>query len=158
MTAQDPFDGKDQSAPCAVAVYGLQGVRRTRRIITAGRWRKRRDERPVEMDEALEQGRCKRAHGLGRLSGGDHRPKQTGTLHKRPHLGAPDSGRVFPWINDNNGIETTGDTGFSQAPAFGHHTPGPVPGHRVAVLPDRHEDGPGCTGTGGKIVQAHALD
>ena len=158
MTAQDPLCGEDQSGYGAMAVDGLQGIRRARRMISAGRRLERRDERPVEMDKTLEQGRYGVAHGLRGLPDRGRRPEQAGTLHKRPHLGTADSRGIVPRINDKNGIETAGKRRFGQSPAFRHHTPGPVPGHRVAVLPDRHKDGPGGTGAGGKIVQAPALD
>jgi hypothetical protein len=158
MTAQDPLDGKDQSAGGTVAVYGLQGVRRARRMIAAGRRRQRRDYRPVEMDKTLEQGRCDGAHGLDGLPGAGQRPDKSGPLNKCLYLGAADCRAVLPRINDKNGIETAGKRRFGQTPALRYHTPGPVPGHRIAVLPDRHEDGPGNTGSGTEVVQAHAFD
>lgn len=158
MTAQDPLDGKDQSARGAVAVDGLDGVRRASRMITAGRWRKRRDGRPVEMDEALEKGRCDGTHGLGGLPDADQLPDQPGSLHECLNLGTPHCCRILPRINDKNGIKAADKTGFGQAPAFRYHTPGPVPGYRIAVLPDRHEDGPVNAGTGREVMQTHALD
>ena len=158
MTAQDPLDGKDQSVRGAVAVDGLDGVRRASRMITAGRWRKRRNCRPVEMDEALEQGRCDGVHGSGNLPGVGQRPNQPGTLHERLYLGTAGPCRVLPWINDKDSVKASGKRRFCQAPAFRYHTPSPVPGHRVAVLPDRHEDSPGEAGAGGEVVKAQALD
>jgi hypothetical protein len=158
MTAQDPLDGKDQSAGSAMAVEGLQGVRRTRRVITAGRRRQRGDDRPVETNEALEQGRCDGAHGLCSLPGAGCRPDQPGTLHERPNLGTTDCCRIFPGIDDKNGIKAAGKARLCQAPAFRHHTPGPVPGYRIAVLPDCHEDSPVDAGAGCTIVHTHTLD
>jgi hypothetical protein len=158
MTAQDPLDGKDQSAHGAVAIDGLDGVRRARRMITAGRWRKRRNGRPVKMDEALEEGRCKLAHGLGSLPGASLRPNKPGALHKRQNLRTSDLCRVLTWINNKDCIKAGSEAGLGQTPAFRDHSPGSVPGHRIAVLPDCHKYSTVDTGASGKVVQTHALD
>jgi hypothetical protein len=87
-------------------------------MITAGRWRQGRNDRPVNMDEALEEGRCELAHGLGSLTGAGLRPNQPGALHQRPYLRAPDSGAVLPRINDKDSVKPTGKTWLGQAPTF----------------------------------------
>ena len=158
MTAQDPFDGKDQSVCGTVAVDGLQGVCRARWMITAGRWGQGRDNRPVNMDEALQEGRCDGAHDLGSLPGAGHRPNQSGALHERLYLGASDGGAVLPGINDKNSIVTTDKSWLGKSPAFRHHQTGPVPGHCIAILPDCHEDSPDCRGACSTIVHTHTFD
>jgi hypothetical protein len=110
------------------------------------------------MDKALEEGRCEVAHGLGSRPGVGHGPNQPGALHERSYLRTPDSRAVLPRINDKNGIKAVGESWLEQAPAFRYHTPGPVPDHRIAILPDCHEDSPVGTGGGGKVMQTHALD